>query len=287
MSTLENAFEIRHKRKRAMQNFCTTEKGVYVVQGQYDQYISFNRFNQDKTVATYESEMILKGCGHSQTIDVVEHNGKTYLLCCIKAFGNAKTEKRWGMQLGIIEYVPGKVIDSYKEIKRISNITNYRMECAVSTNKKNLLIVAEKTGQANVCIHFLDLVYTIDTLLKFSGKYMSINMLKKKTDYVEKKEWKILLPYNGSCQGIELSDGNSIYAIGGRGKTSRPNPIIHKLIKKKINGRLKWTVSGKYTIKRRLEGEGLEIGTRLLAGTSNPANRKVSSVFSIDKGVFR
>lgn len=286
MATLEKAFDIYHARKWALQNFCIAENGVYTVQGQLNQFISFNRFNEDKTKASFESEMILKGCGHSQTIDIVEHKGKKYLLCCIKPFGNDKSEKRWGLQLGFIEYVPGKVIDSYKDIKRISNITNYRMECGLSTDKKTLMIVAEKTGDAKVCIHFLDLEYVLDTLFKFEGNYMSINMLKKQTDYLGRKEWKRLLPYGGSCQGVDLSDGGSIYVIGGVGIGYQPYPIIHKLRKKKVNGRLTWVISGKYRLNKKLEGEGVKVDTRLLVGTSDRNNKKVSTIFSIDKGVF-
>lgn len=170
------------------------------------QYIS--RYKIEGTVAFYLDKMVLNNCGHSQTLDVYDWNGKTYILVTCKPLESG--EFLWARQIGRIEYEPNKTIESYKNINRLTNITDYRVECGLSADT-NILLVYTKSLSGEKKITQYDFGQINELLDR--EKWIPIKYAKQINGGEVTSD---ILGYKKSLQGIDVANGgNTIYISGG------------------------------------------------------------------------
>lgn len=286
-----------------IQKFYIGTTYIYVVQKVgSNSIISRCLIDAETKTATRESKMTLTGFGHTQTLEWFEHNGKAYFWVGCKK--NDDYSRLWAMQIGRITYEPGAVIESYTDIVRLSNLncanksasaygSVKRAEAALSSDKSTLAIWMMNTS-GNVQVSWYDAA-TINSLLDAkeneSSKYLSFEGNSKlksacKGSFTQ-SSGNTTMP-NGSNQGIEFSDGNALYMIGGA-KGERPK--ISKIIC--YNG--KYTYSSLVTISNSIfngtetEPEGIQLkGDYVYFGIADHADKdtKQQYIYSIPKSKF-
>lgn len=265
----------------AIQRVYVGTNNLYVIQvkDKTTQYLS--RCKIDGNAAVHDSHMILKNCGHSQTLEWYQHNGKDYFLVNIKPYGTNNNNRRWGMHLGRVQYVPGKTIEDYTKIKRLSGITDYRAEFALTSDRKKLLVWTKSIRSA----HAYRVYYfaSVNNLMDRAKKsYVSINSLSPiSKEFLMNSDGNKLLPY-GSMQGIEYSNGGKIYILGGGiGATPVINTVTMRNNKLTISktSKLQHVDFNKYT-----EPEGIQIkGDYIYFGVSNKKSSTPANVYRIRK----
>lgn len=173
-----------------------------------DQYLS--RYKVTGGIGEYMDHMILKGFGHSQTIESYKYNGKEYLLIGLKQTEARNQARKWAVQIGRIQYKPGRTIQDYKTVTRISNIVKRRMECSLSTDKKMLGIYTISLDGRTLLFRAYNFDLVNKYLDKREGTYTRLSTFK---ELFRTKLPKASL-ISGSIQGIDF-EGNKIVIIGG------------------------------------------------------------------------
>lgn len=243
----------------AMQGFHVGTNNVYVIQGPNTQHMSRHKIICGKAV--YDGKMKLTETGHNQSCRWLSYEGKDYFLYNVKPTKVSTAARKFAIQVGFVPFVSGRTVSSYLNVKRITNICDKRVESTLSTNRKKLLIVAQKAS-GEVYLHFMDVKKTMDTLMHWNGKSLPLSAFKKTTYKLTKSQWITLLP-NGSFQGCALTDSDSIIIVGGK---SGQQPVIHKI--RRVNG--VWAVIGKHTLSITEEVEGIQIkGEYFCIGTAS------------------
>lgn len=227
-----------------VQNFYVGSTYLYVTQKTGTKtYLSRCKINGD--TATYQDEMTLTNCGHGQTLEYMEYEGKPYFLV-----GSKDKEVDgyvWSVQIGVIQYNASKTLD-YTDMKRFSYM-NYANKTATTVGETKR--VAAATSQNNNRIIFR--IQTMDNKVMYSIYDRNLLLKKLLTETNDKKlDMRIatkcclssfiqtgsnkVLP-NGSFQGIEMTETNKIYVSGG-GEGQTP-----QIAKMNLSGVLQSTVS--------------------------------------------
>ena len=198
---------------------------IYVIQRSgSNSYLSRCLING--TIASHVDHMILTGFGHTQTLEFYSHNYESYFLIGCKA--NEDYSLKWATQIGRIKYVPGTTVN-YTSIYRFSSLsyanengtsfgTIKRADAAISSDQNTLFLWAQDTtGEIQYSSYDFDGINDeLDDLEQAGGtKYLSFSLL---TDYCygsfRQSGNNRVLP-NGSCQGVEYNNADSIFIIGG------------------------------------------------------------------------
>lgn len=211
----------------AIQKTYITSKYVFALQRVgSDSYLSRCLISGAK--ANYQDCMILRGFGHTQTLEMFQRNGKEYFWIGCKA--NEDYDYKWATQLARIQYSPTTEI-KYTDVYRFSSLSYAnkngtsigaikRADAALSSNGKKLLLwVQDDTGEIQYSYYNADVLNTkLDTLEKNGGtKYIAFNdSTIKSACYGSFRQSgnNRVLP-NGSCQGVEFNDADNIFIIGG------------------------------------------------------------------------
>lgn len=232
--TPELAYSIKGlKSTKAIQAIYLDEEYLYVTQRiknqPLDTMLSRCTLNKETKEAKYKDQMILKNFGHGQTLEFYTYKEKTYMWISCKA--NDQYDYAWALQFGRLEYQPGKTIDNYTKISRFSELAYAngkaekfgnvkRIDVALSSDESKLLIWAQDVNnrvqysiyRTDILNAYLDLVDLLDSkYVSFSSN--SVLQRAHITSFVQEGA-DVVLP-NGSNQGIELADDNTIYIIGG------------------------------------------------------------------------
>lgn len=286
-----------------IQKFYIGSTYIYVVQKVGNNSIISRCLMDTATkTATRESKMTLKGFGHTQTLEWFEHNGQAYFWVGCKK--NDDYDRLWAMQIGRIKYEAGAVIESYTDIVRFSNLNcvnkkasayGYvkRAEAALSSDRSTMAIWMMNTS-GNVQISWYNtttLNSVLDAKENASSKHVSFEgntTLKNACQgSFTQTAGNTTMP-NGSCQGIEFSDGNALYMIGG---SKGEKPKISKIIC--YNGRYTYTslvtISNSIFNGTQTEPEGIQLkGDYVYFGIADHADKdtKQQYIYSIPKSVF-
>jgi len=241
----EKAYNIKGlKHNLNVQNFYIGSNYLYVTQ-RHESTTYLSRCIISGNTATYKDEMVLSNCGHGQTLEYMQYDNKSYFLVGCKS--SSTDEMNWSLQIGVIEYTPGKKLD-YTDMKRFS-FMNYANKNATSigTTKR----VAAATSQDNnriifrICNTDNDFTYSIydrNALLKMLLKETNdtnLDMRKAKsaciTSFTQKGKARVWP--NKSFQGLEMTGTSNVYISGGaEGDTAQ-------ICKMDTKGTLKSTVS--------------------------------------------
>ena len=182
--------------------------------------------------------MTLIGFGHTQTLEKYTYNGKTYFLIGCKADEDAKY--KWAIQIGCIEYKANTSIE-YTDISRLCYLTSAntkgeacgkieRTDAALSSDTKSLFIWTKAIKGKKEVVQYTK--YDADKIFKIFEKNKGKAIACYNDDVKKACKWAYTqidpkLP-NGSCQGVEFSNADSMYVIGGNtGET----PMIFKFQK--------------------------------------------------------
>lgn len=232
--TPELAYKIKGLRStKVIQAIYLDEEYLYVTQRiknqPLDTRLSRCTLNKETKEAVYKDQMILKNFGHGQTLEFYTYKEKTYMWISCKA--NSQYDYAWALQFGRLEYQPGKTIANYTKIARFSELAYAnkngekfgdvkRVDVALSSDETKLLIWGQDVNnrvqysiyRTDVLNAYLDLVDLLDSkYVSFSSN--SVLQRAHITSFVQSGS-DVVLP-NGSNQGIELADDNTIYIIGG------------------------------------------------------------------------
>ncbi|AQW21758.1 hypothetical protein PL11_007450 [Lentilactobacillus curieae] len=303
----------------AVQKVYVGTKNLYALQRVgSDSYISrapIDPFTGTAQSAVAQDTMIIKGTGHSQTLDWYQYNGVDYFLVAIKT-----NDKKWATQIGRVQYKAGTTITGNTLITRMSSInraqkadasigTLLRTEAAVSTSRKEILILAMAQDAAG---HNTKSVFTrynlnavnaiFDRIENSSKNFISAGDAEVRAAAISTMTVNGSLyskTANNSIQGIDLSDGAAVYlSSGNEGET----PYITKFL---WNGSIsigkplyniywpKYPSTGESLV----ETEGLQLKDYLYLGigthtkpasyTYNQGNHtKNNYVYYIDKTLF-
>ena len=207
--------------------------------------------------------MVLKNFGHGQTLEWFEHNSKAYFWVTCKA--NEAYDFKWGTQIGRIQYKPTdkKGID-YTEIPRFSHMS-----------------YANKSGTS------IGEVKRVDAALSSNGKKICFTASAVKAacyGSFRQSGSNRVLP-NGSCQGLEFSDGDSIYIIGG---AAGQKPGIAKLTGSGSSYKYSCLVTATHNnFGGNAESEGIQLkGDYVYFGISDKQSSDKACIYSIPKSAF-
>ncbi len=214
----------------SIQKMYIRDKEIYVTQ-RYGKTTFLSRCEIDKTTkqAVCKDFMTLQRFGHGQTLEYFEWNGKAYFWISCKP--NTAYDADWAMQIGRISYEPNTTID-YTQICRLGTL-NYanktgigldgvkRVDAALSDNGSKLLIWV-KSPQNAMQYSWYDtamLNEILDEKENETVKYVSFldnERLRRAClgSIVQKSSSDWILP-NSSFQGVELTDQDSVFVIGG------------------------------------------------------------------------
>lgn len=217
--------------KKAIQKTYIGDGEIYVTQRSgSDTYLSRCLIGEDGMSAVCQDKMILKNFGHGQTLEHFVYMEKDYFWVSCKA--NTAYSERWSMQIGRIQYTPGKTISDYTKICRLSNL-NYanmgrkdfgnvkRADAALSDDGKKLIIwIKNIDNEIQYSIYPTSLLNEqLDQKENLSSKYVSFEENKTLAagclysfEQITSDEW--ILP-NGSFQGFDLADDQSVCIAGG------------------------------------------------------------------------
>lgn len=293
-------------------------KYIYVSQSD-DKITYLSRYTINGATATYKDHMVLNGFGHNQTLEVYNHNGKTYILIGCKA----NTDSKWGtsyytMQVGRIQYSPGTTISKYTKIARIvrldcantsatpfdtidttskdyieekvNNVVK-RMDAALSSDKTKLVLAVRSIyGKIQYSYYNFNTINNLlDSVDGESVNYISCvnNISIKNACYfscVQTGNQRVLP--NSSCQGIDFTNAYSVYIAGGVGGQQ---PKIAKMIKNNSGGyTYSYCINVTNTISGELpEIEGIQNATDYLYFVLCPSKKSTSEcIYSLDKSVI-
>lgn len=311
-----------------------TSTYVYTVQvnpsNNVDVWISRCRITG--TTAIYQDHMILQNCGHNQGFELYNYGGNTYfwVLCKPCEYHKYKTPT----QLGRVRYVAGSVISNYTQITRFSNLncanrtatsfgSVYRVDAALSSDNSKVLLAV----RSYEFIGDLNSTSDVNNIEKYRSKdlqysYYDSETLNEALDDIEEdtttnhvsfknnitlknacefscvqQRGNLMLP-QGSCQGVEFTNAQSIYIAGNRsvsgadsGSSIGTDPQIAKLTKSN-NTYIYSSCVDIVGIPFRAEIEGLQIRNSKLYFiiTKYPDldgdGRPIHSVYSIPKSSF-
>lgn len=269
---------------------------IYVIQRSGSNSL-LSRCLIDGTTATYQDHMVLKNFGHGQTLEWFEHNSKPYFWVTCKA--NEAYTTKWGIQIGRLQYEAGKTVD-YTEIPRFSHMSYAnksgtsigevkRVDAGLSSNRKKIFFwVMDNTGEIQYSFYNTDkLNAELDKKESEESKFVPCTSSAVKAacyGSFRQSGSDRVLP-NGSCQGLELSDGDSIYILGGNvGET----PKIAKL----TGSGSSYSYSYLATISHSnfgsgTESEGIQLkGDYVYFGISDKTRTDRSCIYSIPKSAF-
>ena len=239
------AYTIKNlKHNLNVQNFYVGSSYLYTTQRKGSTtYLS--RCKISGNTATYMDEMVLKNCGHGQSLEYMQYDSKPYFLVGCKS--SSTDDMNWSLQIGVIQYTAGKTLD-YTDMKRFS-FMNYANKTATSvgTTKR----VAAATSQDNnriifrVCNtnnEFMYSIYDRNALLKMLLKDTKENTLDMRkatsaclTSFTQKGNSRVWP--NKSFQGIEMTGTSNIYVSGGA------EGQVAQICKMNTRGTLQSTVS--------------------------------------------
>lgn len=252
--------------------------------------------NNDGTSATYQDKMTINGCGHDQCFELYQ-DANGHVHAWINCKPNSDATYRSPTQLGRITYQADvgdtPTITNYTQIIRFSNLNCankyatsngmvWRAETALSTNKTKLLLLVKLCDPNTLTVNKLQYSYydveVLDELLddleanpNRPSNYISFqnnNTLKNACEFsCVQTSGNITMPF-GSCQGVELTNGDSIY-IAGNDKTKTTRRIT-KLVQNNTNDMYQYYKCFDVTgIPANTELEGLQIkGTKLYFAVS-------------------
>ncbi|MGN0460054.1 MAG: hypothetical protein ACI4HL_03965 [Ruminococcus sp.] len=305
-------------KKRHIQKSYVGSTYIYVSQSVgTDTYLS--RYTINGTTATYKDHMVLNGFGHNQTLEVYNHNGKTYILIGCKANPDPKWDTSYfTMQVGRIQYSPGATISSYSNISRLARldcanttatpfdtidtnssdyidgeVTNVvmRMDAALSSDKTKLVLAVRSIyGKIQYSYYNFNTINNLlDSVDGESVNYISCanNTSIKNACYfscVQTGNQRVLP--NSSCQGIDFTNAYSVYIAGGVGGQQ---PKIAKMIKNNSGGyTYSYCINVTNTISGELpEIEGIQNATDYLYFVLCPSTKSTSEcIYSLDKSVI-
>lgn len=269
---------------------------IYVIQRSgSNAYLS--RCLIDGTTATYKDHMYLKNFGHGQTLEWFEHNSKPYFWVTCKA--NEAYDIKWGIQIGRLQYEAKKTID-YTEIPRFSHLSYAnkkgtsigevkRVDAAMSSNGKKIMFwVMDNTGEIQYSFYnTAKLNAELDKVENKSSKYVPCTSSAVKdacTGSFRQSGSNRVLP-NNSCQGLELTDADSIYVIGGG---AGDTPKIAKLTGSGSNYQYACLATVSHNnFGNRTEAEGIQLkGDYVYFGISDKSRSDRACIYSIPKSVF-
>jgi hypothetical protein len=286
---------------KAIQKTCINGGYIYVLQ-RSDTTTYFSRCKIDGTTASYVDHMVLSNFGHTQTLEHYTHKKKDYFLIGCKASTADKTN--WALQIGRIQYVAGRTVQ-YTSICRLSSLrcanksgssfgVLRRADAALSSNNERLVVWAQNESyDVRYSIYdFKKINNVLDTKINESSKYVSCaNSSVKNACISARTETKSggnrFLPH-GSMQGIELSDNDSIYIIGGN---SSQIPEIGKMSSTGGNRALRKCTHPNFGASHNSEAEGVQLkGDYVYFGVYNSNIPKSKAgrwrIYSIPKTAF-
>ncbi|MGF7437889.1 helveticin J family class III bacteriocin [Lentilactobacillus senioris] len=301
----------------AVQKVYVGTKNLYILQRWgLKSYISrapIEPFAEKAQTATVADFMIVGDTGHTQSLDWYEHNGKSYFLMGLKPSESGTNNSHWSTQVGRVEYVAGKEITNNTQVTRISSInhaqesgasigTLLRCESAVSTSHKEILILAMADDGTGHNSHSVLTRYNLEALNKVldaqeaSGtNYISAGDSKVKATAISTMPVSGSLyshTANGSLQGMDLSDGGSVYlSSGNQGET----PYVSKFAWNGTINKGKPLYNIYWPDSRLIETEGLQLKDRLFVTLAyhtktdpNDSDNKTDKnvVYWIDKSNF-
>lgn len=194
--------------------------------------------------ATKIDMMTLKHFGHVQSLEWFSHNGKPYFWTTCKATNVASASYAFGIQVARIQYEKDKVINDYTDVVRLSSVDRAtgngdsfgltkRVEIALSSNYRDLFLMVEKDASTSnrLLYAYYDsekLNDMLDLKESSSSKYLPINQAVSALKGYDVSKPTSILPM-GSNQGLEFTDAQSIYVIGG--SSANPNTGFTKTFK--------------------------------------------------------
>lgn len=271
-------------------------KYIYVVQKSGDNTF-LSRCLMNGSTAVHVDHMKLTNFGHGQTLEWFEHNGTPYFWVTCKA--NTAFEARWGIQIGRIKYEAGKTVD-YTGITRFANL-NYanrsgtsfgnikRVDAALSSDRKKIIFwVMSTEGKIQYSFYNADKMNSLlDKKINETSKYVSCKDSAVKSAcysaFVQSGDNRVLP--NDSCQGVELSDGDSIYIIGGnKGEI----PQIAKMTGSGTSYKYSYLAKTSHTnYGKGTESEGIQLrGDYIYFGVCDKSRTDKYCIYSIPKSAF-
>lgn len=296
--------------KKVFQAFCVDDKYLYAIQlnatDLKTNYLRRGLLPTDGSNNVYMTEtMTLQEFGHTQTLSLNTYNGHTYLWIGMNNATDKIGDNYWATQLGRVEFKNGATL-KYTECKRLvtlikankdasSPFTMVRADGALSTTptgdredkgKQRLMFITGSSTSATAAeLQFS--CYNIDTINKLldeaTGNYISCADLTTHvvSAYTQKPG---VIPFpNGSWQGLEFSDANSVYIAGG--KTGQTLKIV--------KGDWRFTTSKTISLSgisepTQAEIEGLQIkGSEILVGIEvHGGSTHPHNIYTIPKSSF-
>lgn len=285
------------KSTRAIQKTYKGSTYLYVVQIYRTNDSILTRCSVSGKKATAIDYMILKDFGHTQTLEPYSFNNKTYWLTTM-GYDASLDGTKWSRQLGRITYTPNKTKEfKYTSFPRINTLSGAnkdgkttgpikRAEVALSSNKKNVLVTVQNTSN-NVMYSKYDLKKlnsVFDKLAKDSNKSISATHKDVKNAATTKyfiKKWADAKWPQKSNQGVEFSDGDSIYIAGGNTSSKYPATIAKYSWS---NYSMKEVIINNTSFKKGTEIEGLQLsGDYIYFGINKDNNQNIAKVFRIKK----
>ena len=269
---------------------------IYVIQRSgLDSYLSRCVINGSNAV--YKDEMKLQNFGHGQTLEWFEYNGIAYFWVTCKA--NETYKEKWGTQIGRLKYQAGQTID-YTQIPRFSHLSYAnksgssigsvkRVDAALSSNGKKILFwVMDNTGEIQYSFYNTSkLNAELDKVQSQSSKYVPCTTSEVKaacTASFRQSGSNRVLP-NNSFQGVELSDADSIYIIGGK---AQDKPQIAKLTGSGSNYKYEALATPVHdNFGNSAESEGIQLkGDYVYFGINDTSKTDRACIYSVPKSAF-
>lgn len=282
---------------------------IYVVQryGTYGDHTRLSRclINATGDGATYQDHMILTNFGHGQTLEWYEHNNQAYFWIACKA--NTAYTKKWALQIGRVKYEPpvnGVVVQKdYTDICRFASInmanpsgtsfgTLKRVDAALSSDRSKILFWAMDTSSDEEIQYSYYDTAALNTILdgkeNAASKYVlcSDNAVRAACQFSFRQSGSNRVLPNGSCQGLEFNNAQSIFVAGG---LSGVRPKIGKMVKSGSS----YTYTKEVTISNSglsggdVEIEGLQLkGDDVYFGIAWATPSHHTRVYSIPKTAF-
>ena len=239
----------------------------------------------------------MKNFGHGQTLEWFEHNSKPYFWVTCKA--NESYDIKWGTQIGRLQYEAGRTID-YTEIPRFSHLSYAnksgtsigevkRVDAAMSSNGNKIMFwVMDNTGEIQYSFYnTTKLNAVLDKAESQSSKYVPCTSSAVKaacSGSLRQSGSNRVLP-NNSCQGLEFTDADSIYVIGG---AAGDTPKIAKMTGSGSNYKYACLTTVTHSnFGSSAEAEGIQLkGDYVYFGISDKSKSDRACIYSIPKSVF-
>ena len=234
-------------RKYAFQNFCfdKNEQHMYAIQhvgknAYLSKFVLKKNAAGDK-IAEWESYMVLKGFGHTQSLEFYKYNGREYLFMTGKYYERTNREQkelatvpdaRFATQIVSVEYEPdreisvtgkkvGKIVGlrySNKSKKSFGRIN--RVDIGLNESSSKIVIWKRRAKDGNVEISTIK--FSNDMKKKLAnkksitfGSYKTIKKTNRLTNYIMKRGTSnFALP--DSMQSIDMGGDNEIFISSGR-----------------------------------------------------------------------